>query len=95
MGEGAGLDSTNSGTSSSQTEAGQVLEKEIPNIGFDFADNVNVIPAFNPHRPPGIHFEGPVLWDSLTTEFDFFHLFLTPQMVSTVATHTNTYALSK
>ena len=88
-------DSTNSGTSGSQTEGGQDREKEIPNIGFDVLDNVNVIPAFNPHRPPGIHFEGPVLRDSLTTELDFFRLFLTPQMVSTVATHTNTYALSK
>ncbi len=88
-------DSTNSGTSGSETEAGQDPEKETPNIGFDFPDNVNVIPAFNPHRPPGIHFEGPVLRNSLTTELDFFRLFLTPQMVSTVATHTNTYALSK
>ena len=76
-------DNTGSGTS----------RKEKPKIGFDIPDaSVNLIPAFAPHRPPGIHFEGPLLRGTMTTELEFFRLFLTPQMISAIVAHTNTYA---
>ena len=91
-GAGSGRDdiAADSGSSGSETEVA-----EVPNIGFHIPDKVNVLPPFTPERPTGIHFEGPVLRDSMTTELDFFRLFITPQMVSAVVTHTNTYALLK
>ena len=87
-------DSTKSGTSSSETE-GEEDPKETPHFGFDFPDEVNLILPFAPLRQHGIHLEKPVLRGSMTTEVEFFRLYLTPQMVSTIVTHTNTYALLK
>ena len=92
--DGRESDSTSGGTSGSETE-GEEPVRETPHLGFDFPDEVNTIPPFAPHRPPGIHLETPVLRGSMTTELDFFRLFLTPQMVSAIVTHTNTYALVK
>ena len=67
--------------------------KEKPKIGFDVPDaSVNPNPVFAPHRPPGIHVEGPLLRGSMTTELEFFRLFLTSQMISAIVAHTNTYA---
>ena len=86
-----GRDGADSGSSGSESEG----KEETPNTGFNIPDKVNVLPPFAPERPTGIHFEGPVLRDSMTTEADFFRLFITPQMVRAVVTHTNTYALVK
>ena len=84
-----GRDGADSASSDSETEG----KEETPNTGFNIPDKVHVLPPFAPERPTGIHFEGPVLRDSMTTEVDFFRLFITPQMVRAVVTHTNTYAL--
>ncbi len=70
-------------------------EKEKPNIGFEVPDVVNELPPFTPHRPSGIHFEGPTLRGTMTTELEFFNLFLNPQMISAIVAHTNTYAQLK
>ena len=79
-------DSTSSGTSGSETEG-----EETPHFGFDFPDEVNPIPPFAPLRQPGIHLEKPVLLSTMTSEVDFFRLYSTPQIISTIVTHTNTY----
>ena len=91
--DGRERDST-SGTSGSETE-GEEEPKETPHLGFDFPDEVNSIPPFAPRRQPGIHLQAPVLRGAMTTELEFFRLYFTPQIVSAVVTHTNTYALMK
>ena len=66
-----------------------------PNEGYNVHDEQNVIPPFTPHRPPGIHFERVILRGAMATELEFFRLFFTPEMISAIATHTNTYAYQK
>ncbi|XP_028407218.1 uncharacterized protein LOC114529600 isoform X2 [Dendronephthya gigantea] len=62
---------------------------------YDHPDVGNNIPAFKPKRPPGIHFEGPVLRGGMTTALHFFRLFLTTDMIKSVVAHTNSYAYMK
>ena len=73
---GEGDDNTNSAAS----------KEEKPNVGFDTVDVVNVLPPFAPPCQPGVHFEAPTLMVTM-----FFHLFFTPQMISAIVEHTNTY----
>ena len=59
---------------------------------YDTPDNdANVIPPFTPHRPPGVHFPRIVLRNAMTTAVEFFKLFFTVELVSSIAEHTNSY----
>ena len=61
-------------------------------MGFDFPDEVDGLPSFTPRRPPGVHFEGPTLRGTMTTEVEFFRLFFTSQVIGAIVAHTNAYA---
>ena len=52
----------------------------------------NRLPPFTPNRPTGIHFGRPHLRNTMTTALEFFHLYFTPDMISNICTHTNSYA---
>ena len=83
-----------------QVSAGQGSDSEdgsqpTPNEGYDVQDSQNVIPPFTPKRPPGIHFVRAVLLGAMTTELEFFRLFLTPEIISDIATHSNKYLQMK
>lgn len=52
----------------------------------------NHLPPFTPNRPTGIHFGRPHLRNTMTTALEFFHLYFTPDMISNICTHTNSYA---
>ena len=88
-GRGTGRGKTGGRRGSTSTVSGTADEVQIEGqeekIYFDFDDSdndINVLPPFASHRPPGIHLERPVLRGGMTTELDFFLLFITPQMVS-------------
>ena len=66
-----------------------------PTKSYDDPDVCNTLPPFMPKRPPGIHFERMVLREKLTTELEFFKLFFTTEIVTSIAKHTNTYAFVK
>jgi hypothetical protein len=59
---------------------------------YDDADTKNDLPPFQPNRPPGIQFDRQVLRGAMTTELEFFRLFLTTEMIKSVVVHTNSYA---
>ena len=88
-------DSSDSEDSSADSSDSEDSSGPTPNEGYDVHDEQNAIPPFTPQRPPGIHFERAVLRGAMTTELEFFHLLLTPEMISAIATHTNTYAYVK
>jgi len=52
----------------------------------------NHLPPFTPNRLPGIHFGRPHLRNTMTTALEFFHLYFTPEMISNICSHTNSYA---
>ena len=62
---------------------------------YDDVDTNHTLPPFQPRRPIGINFDRYVLRGGMTTELEFFHLFLTPEMIKSVVTHTNSYAYMK
>ena len=62
------------------------------NKGYNDPDVNNVLPAFTPTRPPGVHFGQPVLRNLFTTAADFFLLFFTEEMIQSLVDHTNSYA---
>ena len=71
-------------------------DEEKANEGYyEVSDEENDLLSFTPTREPGIHFDRPLLRGNLTNELDFFHLFLTPEMISSIVTNTNAYALQK
>ena len=51
----------------------------------------NVVPPLTPHRSPGVHFPWIVLRNAMTTAVEFFKLFFTVELVSSIAEHTNSY----
>ena len=55
-------------------------------------DVPNILPPFRPSRPPGVHFEGPLLRGTMTAALEFFHLFFTTEMIHDICRHTNSYA---
>ena len=66
---------------------------EVRDQSYDFPDNGgNTLPPFSPHRPPGVHFPRIVLRNTMTTALEFFKLFFTAELVSTIANYTNHYA---
>ena len=89
-GWGRGQVSAGQGSDSDSTEDGPT-----PKEGYDEQDGQNVIPPFTPKQPPGIHFERAVLRGAMTTELEFFLLFLTPEIISDIATHSNKYLQTK
>ena len=52
----------------------------------------NILPQFRHSRPPGVHFERPLLRGTMTTALEFFHLFFTPEMIDDICSNTNAYA---
>ena len=56
---------------------------------YDDEDTPNSLPKFQPNRPPG-----PYLPQQLKSskELDFFQLFFTDEIISSIVKHTNTYA---
>ena len=71
-------------------------DEEKANEGYyEVSDEENDLLSFTPTREPGIHFDRPLLRGNLANELDFFHLFLTPEMISSIVTNTNAYALQK
>ena len=83
-------------SSTATSTTGEIEVVEQPHLTFDDPDqNMNILFPFTPRRPTGIHFEGPVLHNRMTTELDIFRLFITPAMVSAIVRHTDTYAIIK
>ena len=74
---------------------GEQGEQVRPNVGYATPDNGNVLPPFTPSRPPGSHFDRVIMRGAMTTELEFFHLFITTEMIAAVASHTNSYAHAK
>lgn len=67
-------------------------KKPAPAKSYDDPDVRNTLSPFEPSRNPGIHFDKR---SQPTTELEFFKLFFTHEIVSSVATHTNSYAFMK
>ena len=87
-----------SGTGNAELEgvaSTSTAKRPPPTKSYDDPDVKNTLPPFEPRREPGIHFDRTVLRDELTTELEFFKLYFTPEIVSSVATHTNSYAFMK
>ena len=75
--------------------AGTEGEQVRPNVGYATPDNGNVLPPFTPSRPPGTHFDRVIMRGAMTTELEFFHLFITTEMIAAVASPPNSYAHAK
>ena len=68
-----------------QVAVGTSKSYEDPDVG-------NEIPAFKPTRPVGVHFGQHFLRNTMTTASEFFHLFFSVEMLTSICTHTNSYA---
>ena len=87
-----------SGTGNAELEgvaSTSTTENPPPTKSYDDPDVKNTLPPFEPRRDPGLHFDRTVFRGELTTELEFFKLFFTHEIVSSVATHTNSYAFKK
>ena len=62
---------------------------------YNDPDVPNVLPAFQPARPVGVHLDQPFLRATMTTALEFFRLFFTIEMVKSIVLHTNSYAVQK
>jgi len=60
--------------------------------GYDVPDVTNQLPNFTPNRPSGLHFEIPILRGAMTSALDFFKLFFTSELITSICQHTNSYA---
>lgn len=58
---------------------------------YDDPDTANQLPQFAPRRQPGLHLIGPVLRGAMTRAVDFFHLFITVDLLQEISMHTNPY----
>ena len=93
QGHGSGGSSAELEGAAVQTDAAK--KHPPPTKSYDDPDVRNTLPPFKPRRQPGIHFGRMVLREKLTTELEFFKLFFTTEIVTSIATHTNTYAFVK
>ena len=59
---------------------------------YDDKDDGNALPAFTPDRPPGVHFDVPLLRSTMVKAVDFFNLYFTVDMIDFIVNHTNSYA---
>ena len=59
---------------------------------YDDPDVGNALPPFRPNRPVAVHFDQVVLRNTMTTASEFFHLFFSVEMLTSICTHTNSYA---
>ena len=75
---------------------GSTHVRAAPDVGqfksYDDPDVGNAIPPFAPSQPVGYHFGQPLLRNTMTKAVEFFSLFLTAEMISSIVTHTNSYA---
>ena len=81
-----------------RTKANGNAEEELekPNEGYhEVSDDEIDIPPFTPLREQGIHFDRRILQGAMTRELDFFHLFFTREIISSIATNSNIYATTK
>ena len=82
------------GRAKANENAEEELEK--PNEGYhEVSDDEIDIPPFTPLREQGIHFDRRILRGAMTRELDFFHLFFTREIISSIATNSNIYATTK
>ena len=82
------------GRAKANENAEEELEK--PNEGYhEVSDDEIDIPLFTPLREQGIHFDRRILQGAMTRELDFFHLFFTREIISSIATNSNIYAITK
>ena len=61
-----------------------------PERSYDTPDTTNNLPPFKPTRDPGVYLDVPARRNF--KEVDFFHLFFTNDLISSIVEHTNTYA---
>ena len=81
-----------------RAKANENAEEELvkPNEGYhEVSDDEIDIPPFTPLREQGIYFDRRILRGAMTRELDFFHLFFTCEIISSIATNPNIYAITK